>query len=118
MKLRLHHVLLVTVGATLMLSDAIILFLGFQQKSVDIEKAYHGYFHLTSKVFAYRSFFVIRVGTQRQLPYYLSGLLTDQICYYVITDTNKKVLISSFDSEKRLSDQALSIRSQVTIKLT
>ena len=108
MKLRLHHVLLVTVGATLLISNAVILFVGFQQRSADIQKAYHDHFHLTSKVFAYRSFFVIQGGTTRQLPYFLSGLLTDQIYYYVITDTNKKVLVSSFDSEKRLSDQPLS----------
>jgi signal transduction histidine kinase len=107
MKLRLHHVLLVTVGATLLLSNAVILFVGFQQRSADIQKAYHEHFHLTSKVFAYRSFFVIQGGTERQLPYYLSGLLTDQIHYYVITDTNKKVLVSSFNSEKTLSDQPL-----------
>ena len=118
MKLRLHHVLLVTVGATLLLSNAVILFVGFQQRSADIQKAYHDHFHLTSKVFAYRSFFVIQGGTTRQLPYFLSGLLTDQIYYYVITDTNKKVLVSSFDSEKRLSDQPLSTWSQGRIELT
>ncbi len=118
MKLRLHHVLLVTVGATLLISNAVILFVGFQQRSADIQKAYHDHFHLTSKVFAYRSFFVIQGGTTRQLPYFLSGLLTDQIYYYVITDTNKKVLVSSFDSEKRLSDQPLSTWSQGRIELT
>ena len=118
MKLRLHHVLLVTVGATLLLSNGVILFVGFQQRSADIQKAYHDHFHLTSKVFAYRSFFVIQGGTTRQLPYFLSGLLTDQIYYFVITDTNKKVLVSSFDSEKRLSDQPLSTWSQGRIELT
>ena len=118
MKLRLHHVLLVTVGATLLISNAVILFVGFQQRSADIQKAYHDHFHLTSKVFAYRSFFVIQGGTTRQLPYFLSGLLTDQIYYYVITDTNKKVLVSSFDSEKRLSDQPLSTWLQGRIELT
>ena len=118
MKLLLHHVLLVTVGATLLLSNAVILFVGFEQRSADIQKAYHDHFHLTSKVFAYRSFFVIQGGTDRQLPYFLSGLLTDQIYYYVITDTNKKVLVSSFDSEKRLSDQPLSTWSQGRIELT
>ena len=101
-----------------MLSNAVILFVGFQQRSADIQKAYHDHFHLTSKVFAYRSFFVIQGGTTRQLPYFLSGLLTDQIYYYVITDTNKKVLVSSFDSEKRSSDQSLSTWSQGRIELT
>ena len=112
MKLRLHHVLLVTVGATLLLTNAVILFVGFQQRSVDIQKAYHDHFHLTSKVFANRSFFVLQGGMEKQLPYYLNVLLTDQIYYYVITDTNKKVLISSFDSENQLSDHYLSIWSQ------
>ncbi|MGA0086752.1 MAG: sensor histidine kinase [bacterium] len=118
MKLRLHHVLLVTVGATLLLTNAVILFIGFQQRSADIQKAYHDHFHLTSKVFAYRSFFVIQGGMEKQLPYYLSGLLTDQIFYYVITDSNKKVLISSFDSESQLSDHDLSIWSQGKIENT
>lgn len=116
MKLRLHHVLLVTVGATLLLSNAVILFVCFQQRSADIQKAYHDHFHLTSKAFAYRSFFVIQGGTERQLPYFLSGLLTDQIHYCVITDTNKKVLVSSFDSEKQLSDQPLSTWSKGKIE--
>ena len=40
------------------------------------------------------------------------------IYYFVITDTNKKVLVSSFDSEKRLSDQPLSTWSQGRIELT
>ena len=84
MKLRLHHVLLVTVGATLLLTNAVILFVGFQQRSVDIQKAYHDHFHLTSKVFANRSFFVLQGGMEKQLPYYLNVLLTDQIYYYVI----------------------------------
>ncbi len=108
MKFRLHHVLLVTVGATLLLTNAIILFVGFQQRAADIQKAYHEHFHLTSRLFAYRSFFVIQGGVEEQLYYYLNRLLTDQIYYYVLTDTNKKVLISSFESEKQLSDHALS----------
>ena len=78
MKLRLHHVLLVTVGATLLLTNAIILFVGFQQRAADIQRAYHEHFHLTSKVFAYRSFFVIQGGMEKQLHYYLNRLLTDQ----------------------------------------
>ncbi len=68
MKLRLHHVLLVTVGATLLLSNAVILFVGFQQRSADIQKAYHDHFHLTSKVFAYRSFFVYPRGYGETTP--------------------------------------------------
>ena len=64
--------------------------------------------HLTSRLFAYRSFFVIQGGVEKQLYYYLNRLLTDQIYYYVLTDTNKKVLISSFESEKQLSDHPLS----------
>ena len=40
-------------------------FRSFQQRSADIQKAYHDHFHLTSKVFAYRSFFVIQGGTER-----------------------------------------------------
>ena len=52
MKLRLHHVLLVTVGATLLPSNAGILFVGFQQRAADIQKAYHEHFHLTSRLFA------------------------------------------------------------------
>ena len=45
---------------------------------------------------------------EKQLYCYLNRLLTDQIYYYVLTDTNKKVLISSFESEKQLSDHPLS----------
>ena len=108
MKLRLHHVLLITVGATLLLTNAIILFVGFQQRAEDIQKAYHEHFHLTSKVFAYRSFFVIQGGMEKQLHYYLNRLLTDQIYYYVFTDTNRRVLISSFEFEKQSSDHTLS----------
>ena len=57
MKLRLHHV---------------------QQRAADIQKAYHEHFHLTSRLFAYRSFFVIQGGVEKQLYYYLNRLLMDQ----------------------------------------
>ena len=100
--------LLITVGTTLLLTNAIILFVGFQQRAEDIQKAYHEHFHLTSKVFAYRSFFVIQGGMEKQLHYYLNRLLTDQIYYYVFTDTNRRVLISSFEFEKQSSDHTLS----------
>ena len=65
MKLCLHHVLLVTVGATLLLTNAIIFFVGFQQRAADIQKAYHEHFHLTSRLFAYHSFFVIQGGMEK-----------------------------------------------------
>ena len=55
---------------------------------------------------------------EKQLSYYLSGLLTTQIYYYVLTNTNKKVLISPFDSENQLSDHDLSIWTQGKIGTT